>query len=332
MIEDVHSTVKMTCSNVQCSKSGLIHAKCYYKLEKHLLKALAATPTGKKWTEAQLKANVWKCRGADILHRFSKCSCGGTLDKAEEENRNTAPVVKKKEKEKLSQKPKLNCDGVKISYSEMKMYNKVGEEKAQVKASPENFTKIAENVTKARQDPNLGAKIDPLQVFAGNLPNDCTEKDLFELFGKFGKVTELRLHHPSAPCDYFVPSFSFVTFESTACVQRVLAARPILLYGNHKVKVEEKKVDEKMWCEKDAPKPKPSPKSHQLPLRSLPLLKSDLPKKKYTNPRGYNVEDHPKILHVSKLPEDCCENDLGELFEKYDKVMNISSNVCVYET
>ena len=319
MIEDTLSAVKMSCSSVQCTKSGLLHAKCFDRLEKHLLKALAATPTGKKWTETQLKANVWNCRGADILHRFSKCSCGGTLCKVEEENKNPAPVMKKKEKS--SQKPKLNCEGVKISYSEMKMFQKVAEEKAHAKASPEKFAKLPENGIKARPEPNLGAKIDPLQIFAGNLPNDCTENDLFELFEKFGKVTELRLHHPSAPCDYFVPSFSFVAFESTACVQRVLAARPILLYGNHKVK-----VDEKKWCEKPSSS-KPSPKSNQLPLRSLPLLKADLPKKKYNNPRGYNAEDHSKILHVSSLPEDCCENDLGELFEKYGKVSVLVTNL-----
>ena len=327
MIEDPLSAVKMSCSSVQCTKSGLLHAKCFDRLEKHLLKALAATPTGKKWTETQLKANVWNCRGADILHRFSKCSCGGTLEKAEEENKNPTPGGKKKEKDRSSQKPKLNCDGVKISYSEMKMFNRVAEEKTHIKASPEKFANIAENVIKARSEPNLGAKIDPLQVFVGNLPNDCTENELFELFGKIGKVTEIRLHHPipSAPCDYFVPSFAFVAFESTACVQRVLAARPILLYGNHKVKVEEKKR-----CEKEAPKPsssKPSPKSNQLPLRSLPLLKADLPKKKYNNPRGSNAEDHSKILHVSSLPDDSCENDLGELFEKYGKVSVLMINL-----
>ena len=210
LIENPGTAVKMTCSNTQCPKSGLLHAKCLDKLEKHLLKALAATPTGKKWTEAQLKTNVWKVRGADILHRFSKCSCGGTLSRAEEGDTNPTPVVKKKEKEKLSQKPKLNHDGVKISYSEMKMFNKVAEENTHVKANPEKYPKIAENVMRARPEPNLDAKIDPLQVFAGNLPNDCTEDNLEELFGKFGKITEVRLHHPSAPCNYFVPSFAFV--------------------------------------------------------------------------------------------------------------------------
>ena len=311
VIEDPGTAVRMTCSSVQCSKSGLLHAKCFDRLEKHLLKALVATPIGKKWTESQLKSNVWNCRGADILHRFSKCSCGGTLTKAEEENEAPAPVVKKKEK--LSQKPKLNCDGVQISYSKMKMFkNTVTEENIHGKASPKKHPK--------EEEESLGERIDPLQVFAGNLPNNCTKNDLEELFGKFGKVTEVRLHHPTPtpPCDYFVPSFAFVAFETTAGVQRVLAARPIKHFGNQKVKVEEKK-----WCEKEAPKKissKPSPKSNQLPLRSLPLLKADLPKKKYSNPRGYNAEDHPKILHVSSLPEDCCENDLGDLSEKYGKV------------
>ena len=31
-----------------------------------------------------------------------------------------------------------------------------------------------------------------------------------------------------------VPNFGFIVFESTECVERALAAKPIMLYGNHR--------------------------------------------------------------------------------------------------
>ena len=77
---------------------------------------------------------------------------------------------------------------------------------------------------------------------------------------------------------------------------------------------------------------KASSKSKQLPPRSLPLLKEDLTKNRQSKEneisRGYNKEDIRKILHVSNLPEDCCTNDLGEMFEEYGKVSGaVESNL-----
>ena len=343
VIEDPHTAVKMVCSNVQCTKSGLLHPKCFDKLEKHLFKALAATPMGKKWTKAELKANVWNCRGLDILHRFSKCPCGGTLSKPEEK-KNKAPFPTVKKKEKLNQKPKLNCDGigvgVKIYNAEQKPFNRVTEEDTLVRVSRYTYPKGPEDIFKSRPEKYSKAEespdteIDPLQVYVGDLPNDCTENHLEELFMKFGTVRYVRICHPPTHCDYFVPSFAFVAFESTACVQRVLAARWITLNGNHRVKVEEKKIrvpfpSERQLVSTKASKAKQvslkaSTKSKKLPPRFLPLLKKDLTKNWQSREndisRGYNKEDVPKILHVGNLPEDCCTDDLGELFEEYGKV------------
>ena len=245
VISDPETAVKMSCSNLQCTNSGLLHVKCFERLKKHLLSALGSTPKGKKWTEAQLEANLWNCRGADILHKFSKCSCGGTLAKAEEEGEAPLPVpVKKKEKGKVNQKPKLNC----------------GE----------------------------GGKISDQKMFKWGLEEPAGVKEL-------GSIKQPK----------------------TA-----------------------------------APEPKPAPskapstisKTHQLPLRSqlpllksdLPLLKADLPVNKYskggscpwTGKGPYQgqktLEDISKILHVFNLPKHCSENNLGDLFQAYGKVLLFS--------
>ena len=70
-------------------------------------------------------------------------------------------------KSKLSQKPKLNHDGLKISCSGMKVYNGVAEENINTQNSSEKAKSKAE--------------IDPLKLYVGNLPNNCTEGDLRNL-------------------------------------------------------------------------------------------------------------------------------------------------------
>ena len=109
---------------------------------------------------------------------------------------------------------------------------------------------------------------DSQQLFVGNLPHDCTEDHLTDLFGKFGKVkliffipcqdhlwrvskcwcfnlkvTDVRINQKQGrdnqvarggKAPQFVPNFGFIVFESTDCVERALAAKPIMLYGNHR--------------------------------------------------------------------------------------------------
>jgi len=113
-------------------------------------------------------------------------------------------------------------------------------------ARPERFSK-EEEMGRNR----IMSSSDSQQLFVGNLPHDCTEDHLTELFGKYGKVTDVRINQKQgrdnavarggkAPA--FVPNFGFIVFESTDCVERALAAKPIMLYGNHRLNVEEKKM------------------------------------------------------------------------------------------
>ena len=78
------------------------------------------------------------------------------------------------------------------------------------------------------------------QLFVGNLPWDCTEDHLVELFGKYGRVTQVRINQMQGRDNAMareaavVPNFGFIVFESTDCVERALADKPIMLYGNHR--------------------------------------------------------------------------------------------------
>ena len=75
------------------------------------------------------------------------------------------------------------------------------------------------------------------QLFVGNLPKDCTEDHLTELFAKYGKVTILHRR-----CGYIPVYFAFLEFESTDCVERALADKQIMSFGNNRLYVEAKEA------------------------------------------------------------------------------------------
>lgn len=52
-------------------------------------------------------------------------------------------------------------------------------------------------------------------LFLGNLPTRATEDELRQMFGVFGKITELRIHNKSSQ-NRQVPNFGFIKFEDPA--------------------------------------------------------------------------------------------------------------------
>ena len=103
---------------------------------------------------------------------------------------------------------------------------------------------------------------DGQQLFVGNLPHNCTDDDLRELFGQYGKVADIRISNKGAaqskqqPAGTRVPNFGFVSFEEARAVQKVLShleRKPIFLYDNHRLNVEEKKTKVRGYNERISP-------------------------------------------------------------------------------
>ncbi|XP_043474253.1 ras GTPase-activating protein-binding protein 1 isoform X2 [Leptopilina heterotoma] len=95
---------------------------------------------------------------------------------------------------------------------------------------------------------------DAHQLFLGNVPHHATEFDLRQLFERYGKVAELRVHSKAndrskgpqgANSAVRVPNYGFITFEDSTVVAKVLNDLPIFFpdeNGQIKLNVEEKKI------------------------------------------------------------------------------------------
>jgi len=112
-------------------------------------------------------------------------------------------------------------------------------------ARPERFSKEEDG----------GRSSDSQQLFVGNLPHNCNEDELIELFTKYGKVMDVRINQKAGRADAagrggrdggkgpgFVPNFGFIVFDTVESVERALKDKPIMLYGSHRLNVEEKKM------------------------------------------------------------------------------------------
>lgn len=95
---------------------------------------------------------------------------------------------------------------------------------------------------------------DAHQLFLGNLPHNATEQDLRQIFERYGRVADLRVHSKSndrckgplgSNNTTKVPNYGFITFEDQQVVLKVLNSQPILYPDEHgqklKLNIEEKK-------------------------------------------------------------------------------------------
>ncbi|XP_038060422.1 ras GTPase-activating protein-binding protein 1-like [Patiria miniata] len=84
---------------------------------------------------------------------------------------------------------------------------------------------------------------DSHQLFVGNLPQDVNDEELREFFSTFGTVLDMRINRNTGPKP--LPYFGFIVFSDRLPVQTILKQKtkgPILLRGEHRLNVEEKKT------------------------------------------------------------------------------------------
>jgi len=102
----------------------------------------------------------------------------------------------------------------------------------------------------SKEETDMTKNGDSNQLFVGNLPHNCTEDDLADLFSKHGKVVDVRINQKQGRESAvrgrdgkpnIVPNFGFIVFADAESVERVLKEKPIYLNNNHRLNVEEKK-------------------------------------------------------------------------------------------
>ncbi|XP_014205130.1 ras GTPase-activating protein-binding protein 2 isoform X2 [Copidosoma floridanum] len=94
---------------------------------------------------------------------------------------------------------------------------------------------------------------DAHQLFLGNLPHNASENDLRQVFERYGRVADLRVHSKQndrtkgppgqGQNNTRVPNYGFITFEDSSVVSKVLDDLPIYFpdENGQKLNVEEKK-------------------------------------------------------------------------------------------
>ena len=230
VITDPKTAVKLGCTNLHCTSHRLLHQKCFARLEKHLVNAaLRFKPKSRNWTDSQTLANVWNCRGQDILHRMCPCSCGGTLRNGEIgislPKSIPKPVVRKKSRPTAFDASSASSSAdqrlTKFPYPElktdltqlMKLY----------------YSKSVSQTEAGRFEEEDASKV----LFVYSIPKDSSKQDLIQCFEEFGEVVKIWI---SSPPSYF----GFVTFDSVESVLNALASVPIMLFGCYQLNVERK--------------------------------------------------------------------------------------------
>ena len=119
-----------------------------------------------------------------------------------------------------------------------------------------------------------------------------------------------------------MPNFGIVLFSDVESVQRVMNAKPILLYGAHRLNVEEKKFRRDSpggFFNRDRHDIGNSESWSNFLTRSLKMSMSENNSKSKSESLQ-SVSSDSQQLFVGNLPHICSEEELAELFSKFGKV------------
>lgn len=129
--DQLHDSIKVTCTNENCTAGQYMHSECFEQWEQSVLNYLKSIGRARSWSEKQRQQNLWTKKGYDLVYKVCGCRCGRgyikkDLDwsppitttlfggKLEEEN-----AKKKKKKNRNNQKPALATTSTPIG-SQMK--------------------------------------------------------------------------------------------------------------------------------------------------------------------------------------------------------------------
>lgn len=70
------------------------------------------------------------------------------------------------------------------------------------------------------------------RIYIGNLPMDVTEKDIDDVFYKFGRIVDIDLKTPARP-----PAFGFVTFQDPRDAEEAVRARSALNWASNAIAI-----------------------------------------------------------------------------------------------
>uniref|UniRef100_A0A8C5DDB3 RRM domain-containing protein n=1 Tax=Gouania willdenowi TaxID=441366 RepID=A0A8C5DDB3_GOUWI len=93
---------------------------------------------------------------------------------------------------------------------------------------------------------------DSHQLFVGNIPHNVEKPELMDFFEQFGSVLDFKIISREKH-----PNFSFVVFNDSEPVQKILSSRPIELFDNVRLNVQEKKTRLPREVERRDARPRP---------------------------------------------------------------------------
>lgn len=74
--DQLHDSIKVTCTNENCSAGQYMHLECFEQWEQSVLNYLKSIGRARSWSEKQRQQNLWTKKGYDLVYKVCGCRCG----------------------------------------------------------------------------------------------------------------------------------------------------------------------------------------------------------------------------------------------------------------